>query len=508
MTISIGTGLGCKSKQNNSDQSSDPVSDQLKNSTLSPNSMMSNQSTPVKNDSGRPPTSPPPLTGTLQIPSPKPSPLRQRIIANYSSLTSQVENNGLKEKDSPFKQVLHTIADQTILDSEQSQSDHTSQTYDDFNTLIENMTHLEIAQKIGKGNDGDVFIAKITSSSGENILVAMKVLKKENNKNIAIPTCDGIITTIQKPIQINLATKQCVFMPLMDGDLGKKLSKDSKSLFHDIFASSKDHILAELIKFLNAVNDFHKNNILHRDLRLKNLFISNQNNIWIGDTDSAINVVGTNGVSETLTSELANSIFQNILGKNPKYIEVSTCKSPQVLEPKAKNMKIQIDMDFLPPKHEIGDHNRFTIKEELAMVLTCLLELVFLQSFEVETNMELLKQALSEITSKDNLDLTSTFEKLTATDKKGDDQKLLEDIKKRISNLKSKLGDEFTLKILNVLNSFWEKLRSPETNFTHLLNDIIAKLESKKRTYPLEGSSSDRASKKLSVSHQFGRPPL
>lgn len=507
-------------------------------SANSPNSM-SKHTTPVKHN---PPTTPtnealPAFTDKANAGTPKPSPNRKR------------------RKPDDEVHVLKTTTDTNILNKPPRKSEHTSQIYGNFDSLITNMTDIAIVQKIGQGNDGDVFVAEIKSTSEEK-LVAMKILVKKHKKELTIPEAEGIIRQIKKNVEINSEIKECVFMPLMDGSIGKeKKVYDTKEISQkennvDIFNSNQDHILIELKKFLLAVDTIHKENIFHRDIRLKNiLFSKDEKNIsvYLADFDSAIKIETLKSESVVLTSLTARSVADKILNRGqvqmpdlPTYV-VQPIQSPNLTTPTSKIVstsnsdnsnkrqkllqpKIKIVMPNSPPRaykskmeqdETIMEENKFTIQNELAMVLTCLLELVFFQSFKIETNMNLIKNFLNKITES-KLNLTSTLDELKATYIKKGDQELLEDIVKRIQGLKTKFGDKFTLNILDLLNLFWEKLRSEETNFNNLLADIIAKLENKERTCPLEGSSSKVAFKKSRVFTEsknpfgegpFGRPP-
>lgn len=514
---------------------------------ISPKSM-SNQPTPVQNGG------PPVLTDirpNRPIPSPKPSPVRKR-----RKIEGDKDSESKKMETDKKETLLKTTIDENILYEPPTKSEHTSQIYGNFNSLITNMTDIAIVQKIGKGSDGNVFLAKIKSTSEEK-LVAMKMLVRKPEKELTIPEAEGIIRHIKKKVEINSDIKECVFMPLMDGQIGKEEKVyDSKETNVDIFNSNQDHILLELTKFLQAVDTIHKENIFHRDIRLKNILFSKDIkniSVYLADFDSAIKIETLKRESVVLTSLTAKSVADKILNRGqvqmpplPTYVaqppEISTLTTPSTSPVKivdkcesgksrndqrlSKNRTnpLKILMPTSPPRAYISnmeqdetvmEENKFTIQNELAMVLTCLLELVFFQSFKIETNMDLIKSFLSKIIE-NKLNLTSTLDTLKPTLKKENDQTLLEDIVKRIKDLKTKFGDEFTLNILDTLNLFWEKLRSEETNFNDLLADIIARLESKERTCSLEGSSSKGESKKDPVSRNlkksfdeepFGRPP-
>ncbi|CAD8074488.1 unnamed protein product [Paramecium sonneborni] len=189
------------------------------------------------------------------------------------------------------------------------------------------MDHFERIRKIGKGNFGDVLLVqrksdgkqfalkRVDLSMRDSFVVdplnEVKVLKQLDHTNI-IKHYDSFIHN----------NKLCILMEYAENaDLSLKI-KEAKQNNQFIQEST---ILAWLTQLAVALNYLHSQKILHRDIKVQNIFLCNDGIVKLGDF----------GISRTLenTSELA----QTSIG-TPFYL------SPELCQNQSYNHKIDIWM--------------------------------------------------------------------------------------------------------------------------------------------------------------------
>ncbi|CAD8058255.1 unnamed protein product [Paramecium primaurelia] len=189
------------------------------------------------------------------------------------------------------------------------------------------MDHFERIRKIGKGNFGDVLLVQRKSDGKEFALKRVDLSMRESfvvdplNEVKVLKSLDhtNIIKHYDSFVHNN---KLCILMEYADNaDLSLKI-KEAKQNKQFIQEST---ILAWLTQLAVALDYLHSQKILHRDIKVQNIFLCNDGIVKLGDF----------GISRTLenTSELA----QTSIG-TPFYL------SPELCQNQSYNHKIDIWM--------------------------------------------------------------------------------------------------------------------------------------------------------------------
>eukprot|EP01017_Pseudomicrothorax_dubius_P025190 TRINITY_DN2692_c0_g3_i1.p1 TRINITY_DN2692_c0_g3~~TRINITY_DN2692_c0_g3_i1.p1 ORF type:complete len:278 (-),score=49.95 TRINITY_DN2692_c0_g3_i1:3-836(-) len=175
--------------------------------------------------------------------------------------------------------------------------------------------------KIGKGNFGDVVLVE---KLGNKALFAMKRVMinddpQPSEKGLHIDTFNEVklLSCLNHPNIVKYHEyfihndKMCIVMDYAsNGDLQKKI-KEAK-LKQQLFAEKE--ILEWVAQLLLAVKYLHDNKILHRDIKVQNIFLTSDGRIKLGDF----------GISKKLdcTAELAKTSLGT-----PYYLSPEMCRS-------------------------------------------------------------------------------------------------------------------------------------------------------------------------------------
>ena len=226
-------------------------------------------------------------------------------ISNIEEIFSLVSSklSEIKDKDINFNKIDNNI----IINN------YNSENIDDINHFFKKMIqesdldifHVDIEEitKIGEGKFGEVYLIE-----ANNKKFALKKIKI-NGKNKEIDICKKIINILNDKKYIisfydTLIYKDSFYILMEyvgDQNLKKLIQnyKDKGQLLEELLISDI------IIQICFALKEIHKNNLIHGDLTLDNIYIDKNNNIKIGIA----------GIYEILDT----NITENIIGKY-KYI--------------------------------------------------------------------------------------------------------------------------------------------------------------------------------------------
>lgn len=148
-----------------------------------------------------------------------------------------------------------------------------------------NKNCLEFISKINKGSFGEVYKGNYLKS-GKKTIVAIKKIESKYDGELLDHNIIREIFNLKNLNHVNIIKlidviidKPSIFLVLeyVDMDLYDFIYKANKNI-------SKELIKSILYKILKGINYLHSKNLIHRDLKLKNILISNEGDIVkIGD---------------------------------------------------------------------------------------------------------------------------------------------------------------------------------------------------------------------------------
>jgi NIMA (never in mitosis gene a)-related kinase len=147
--------------------------------------------------------------------------------------------------------------------------------------------------KVNRKSDGQCYALKkvklgsLSIKEKENALNEIRILASLSHPNI-IAYKDSFIDEASNTL--------CIVMELAEaGDLFKKINEHKKNLSH----FPEFEIMCALVQITNGLKYLHSANIIHRDLKCANIFISNDGTFKLGDLN--ISKVQRGGMARTQT---------------------------------------------------------------------------------------------------------------------------------------------------------------------------------------------------------------
>ncbi|KAL0225311.1 hypothetical protein RCL1_003223 [Eukaryota sp. TZLM3-RCL] len=185
-----------------------------------------------------------------------------------------------------------------------------------------NSSHFDKRKLIGRGNFGAVYLVHHKSSGKRLVLKQVTNISPKERQQ-----AENEVRVLQLLVHPNIISYHGSFIEegqfniIMDyadgGDLHSKLRSREGKLF------SESEIMLWFVQILSALKHVHNNNILHRDLKTQNIFLTSTNIIKLGDF----------GISKQLGTH--NEFARTSVG-TPYYL------SPEMCEDKPYNNKSDV----------------------------------------------------------------------------------------------------------------------------------------------------------------------